>query len=62
MRRTRMIKAAEFRAMAEKSRSLANTASTRELRQVLLQTAKHYDAEADKLDKRVNPVKDQSED
>ena len=56
-----MIKAAEFRAMAEKSRSLANTASTRELRQALLQTATHYDAEADKLDKRAKPANDRPE-
>lgn len=57
-----MMKAADLRVMAEKSRWLANTASTKDLRQALLQTATYYDAEADLLDERRNRGRDQSED
>jgi hypothetical protein len=50
-----MVKAAALRALANKSRSLANTAGSEELRQALLESADHYDSEADKLAKVMKP-------
>ena len=44
-----MPKATNFRALAKKSRSLAETAGSEELRQALRESAEHYDGEADKL-------------
>lgn len=44
-----MPKASDLRALAKKSRSLAETAGSEELRDALLESAQHYDAEADKL-------------
>ncbi len=56
-----MPKAADLRALAKKSRSLAKTAGSEELRQALLESAEHYDAEADKLAEATKPKRqDQS--
>ena len=50
-----MSKSIDLRTLAKKSRSLADTAGSKELRQALLESAEHYDAEADKLTEVTKP-------